>query len=62
MSYVKSADEVQRVVEEMDVSQSKLVLGFRSGVGCTDTEKSGLQADLCALFSEVPPTQNFLTM
>ena len=45
MSYVKSADEVQRVVEEMDVSQSKLVLGFRSGVGCTDTEKSsGLQA------------------
>lgn len=50
MSYVKSADEVQRVVEEMDVSQSKLVLGFRSGVGCTDTEKEWIAGRLmCAV-------------
>lgn len=50
MSYVKSANEVQRVVEEMDVSQSKLVLGFRSGVGCTDTEKEWIAGRLmCAV-------------
>lgn len=50
LSYVKSASEVNHVVEEMDVSQSKLVLGFRTGIGCTDDEEQWIAGKLmCAV-------------
>lgn len=49
MTYVKSADEAQHIVEEMDVSQSKLVLGL-PGIGCTDSEKDWIAGRLmCAV-------------
>ena len=35
---VLSAGEVKRVVEEMDVAQSKLVMGFRAGTALPDSE------------------------
>lgn len=50
MCYKKNADTVQHVVEEMEVSQSKLVLGFRSGIDCTCSEKEWIAGRLmCAI-------------
>lgn len=57
---IRTADDVSRVVEELDVSQSKLVLGFRGGVADGDDEKQLIASRLmCAILGGTPSSKLF---
>ena len=45
---VRSANEVKHICEEMDLSQSKLVMGFRTGVAVPDKEVNAVRV-MCAI-------------
>lgn len=57
---VRTANEVKRVVEEFDVSQAKLVMGFRGGVADGDDEKKVTAARLmCAILGGTASSKLF---
>jgi len=58
---IKKADKVNDVVEKMDVAQSKLVLGFRTGVAMPDAEVEAVKL-MTALFGGTPNSKLFLNV
>ncbi len=55
---VRSADSVNRVVEEMEVSQSKLVMGFRTGI-CSDDTDCTAASLMCAVLGGTASSKLF---
>lgn len=55
---IREAKEVKRVTEEMDVSQSKLVMGLRTGVAVPDKEATATRL-MCAILGGTATSKLF---
>lgn len=58
---VLETDEVKNVVERMDVTQAKLVLGFRAGIAEPDKEVNAMRL-MTALFGGTPHSRLFMNV
>jgi len=59
---IKKAEKVQEIEEKQDVTQSKLVLGFRSGISEKDGEDFFTSRVMTALFGGSPHSKLFLNV
>lgn len=55
---VRSADSVNRVTEEMEVSQSKLVMGFRTGI-CSEDKECTAASLMCSVLGGTASSKLF---
>ena len=55
---VRSADKVKRVTEEMELSQSKLVMGFRTGIATGDSDCAAASL-MCAVLGGTASSKLF---
>lgn len=58
---ILSTDEVKNVTERMDITQSKLVIGFRAGIAEPDSEVNSMRL-MTALFGGTPHSRLFMNV
>ena len=59
---IKEVDEVKNIEEKMDITQSKLVMGFRSGVSNEDKEEVAAFKLMVAILGGTPQSKFFVNV